>query len=227
MSMGRFRIKIYDRLSLDNEDAKKSKEIISQLGILGKELPDIQKHEEATREKYWLCYEEMRKANVLSYSETRKKEIQTRMWRAESEISAPRKALGKKTEALQFQLQSLIDPLKKEIIMWIEKYLDEVTTLPSARVVERKRKLLDLGDKGERDVSLRIAEDNFNAVEKVKKLLVDFKFKIRNVTKVSLDEILQLVKVFEDEANGIDITRTEKREISESQFQEMRAEGLI
>jgi hypothetical protein len=226
--MKKFHVRISDRLF--SEDSGRSKEISVQLKKLEKELPAIMSKMEEVRDgKYWLAYEAQRKAIILSYSGEKLKELQANLWALESEMKGPLEAHKSLWHELNSEIENLTRPLRAEIVGIIEKYLlQEVSALRSSRTLGTEKRFVDKGERGEGDVLIRTVQDNFRNVEKIVNLLINFKFKIRNeMNRLCCGEIVEAVRKFESEINSIDINATEKKEISEAEWKDLRASGLI
>jgi len=223
-----FKVRISDRL-FSQEDPKRSEKIVVELKELEKELPGIKlKIEELKEGPYWAACEAHRKAIRLSYPPEKLKQLQSDLWHLENRIKAPLEAHNKRCRQLERENEDLTLPLRREILEYVEKYLEEARGLRSARTLGTEKRLIDRGSRGESEITVRTMEDNFSAVEKVIDLFINFKAKVRNgMDHFSHGEIIEAVKKFELGVNLIDINVTEKREISESEWKDLRQSNLL
>jgi predicted nuclease with TOPRIM domain len=227
--MKSFKVRISDRLYFREEDQKRSHEIRFELNRLEKELPGIKlKMEELRDGKYWLACEAHRKAIRLSYSPEKLKELQADLWHLENQMNGPLQEHADQCRKLVGENGELTRGVKKEIIEFLDKYLEEVRGSQSARTVDSEKWFVDRGAKGEVNILVRTVEDNFGNIDKIVNLLTQFKSKVRSeMNYFSSGEIIVAVKNFEDEINKIDINVTEKREISESEWRDLKESKLI
>jgi len=223
----KFQIKIFDRLFLKTEDEAVSEKLVSDLRKLERTFPKIQAESEKLKEKLWEESERLRKATFLN-NFPEKKEAQAGLWRAEAALKVPLRAYQVERERLVEGNERLTKELKAEILECLDKFLEEAQKLRTTRTVDTQKRFVDKGVRGEGDVQFRVLEDNHAAVQAVIDSLVGFKFEIRNKTAgFSYGEILEMVSKFEAQVNSLDVLAMEKKEVSESQWKEMRQSGLI
>lgn len=226
--MGKFRVRIIDHLYVDREKEALSKNLVSELKKLEAIFPKVQAKSEEDKEEIWLISEELRKATFLDYPVSKRGEIQARLWKAQAAVQTPLKEYGDRRSQLLGENELLTKDLKKEIVEYLEKSLEEVQKLKSARIIDTQKRFVDRGNKGEMDIEVRTVEDNHSTIETLVKSLVNFRFEIRNKTSgLSYGEILERVREFEAQVNSLDVNAMEKKEVSESEWREMRANGMI
>ena len=223
----KFQIRIVGRLFLKTEDEAMSEKLVSDLRKLEATFSKIQAQSEELKEEVWEASERLRKATFLN-NLAKKKEAQAELWRAESAVKSPLQAYQADHGKLIEENERLTKDLKSEIVEYVEKSLEEAQKLRTARTVERQKKFIDLGIRGEKDVEVRTVEDNYAVIETVVNSLVGFKFEIRNkMSGLSYGGILERVRKFEAQVNSLDVMAMQKKELSESQWREMRASGVI
>jgi hypothetical protein len=220
---------ITDRLFLKNGDVKRSQEICLELKKISNELPKILADAQIIKEgEYWTLLEEARKAGILNYSQERRKEIQTEIYKTESKINAPRKVHGERMGKLREELSKLTTPIIADIMTLLEREERETLSAKKARFMDSKKEWRDRpGSDTEYTVKVRIIESNFSAIADAMKLLLNFKLSIRGMTGVSIDEIIEAVKKFEMKINKIDLSKTVQEECDNTRWNDLREVGLV
>jgi hypothetical protein len=227
--MKSFRLRITDKVYFDAKDGKRSAEIAEERqGLETEDFPKIVTAEEGTAEDFWKASEELRRGKAIGLPPTTLHKLQNEVLRQQIAFKMPRVDLQKKSHALYDELVKLTSAYRGDIVREIEAAMDEVIAMRSAQTVSSERRLIDKGSKGEGEITVRLLEDNFGSVEKIVDCLNDLRFKIRNsLGAASHAEILEAVKNAETEINHLNTGSLQQREISESEWKDLRESKAI
>jgi hypothetical protein len=224
--MKNFKVQISGRLFYSG-DHDVSAELAEQLRKKEKEFPPLRIKMEQTRDgEYWAALECMRKASALCYGPTEMEQIRGEIWRIERTMKEPLNAHNKQRQKLLAELDQATQPLRNEIIAFLDRLVEEARSLQFMKIVGKENRLFDLGDRGETDRVMRKVSDNSFQVEKIVTLLCSFKTEVRQMSLLSSDEILKKVEAFEEEVNAVDIFAAEEKEISPGAWRDLQSEGV-
>ena len=203
--MKKFKIQISNRFVYDKEDEKKIREIVKELKKMEGQYSEVVKESERAKEKYWLVSEEVRKGNVLNFSTARKQELRAKLWAAESGVTGPLKSHSERWHGLCEEAGALTCELRAEIRGYLEGYISEIESIKTVQELSRDPNF---------DVEIQVTQNNLEACENVASRLRDFKGRVLAMTTESFGDIVEAVKAFENEVNGIDLFEFEREEVT-------------
>jgi hypothetical protein len=237
--MKKFKIQISDLLLYNRDDAARSKTIAAELKAMEAKAPEIKAQSEAAKEAYWTAYQELQKSIILNYPLAERKRLQAVLWQAEGAVKGPLKDQADRWHKLSGEAEALTRELREDVYNHVQNYIVAAIAEKKATPSSSDKRWTDKGEWGSSE-KVHIISQNFATVDAIVTLLQEFrglvcsggrpKLCVNNVVgmqRLSHDEIVEQVRLFEKQVNAIDIFQQVSEEIHPQQFKDLREAKLI